>query len=79
MMDKKQIKMKALAEKKKKLEDAGVPEGQMSNQMAGVDEYGTDAYSSGRAALEEQNNQLAREYAKKMAEEQMKKKAMKGK
>lgn len=68
----------AIMAKKKKLEDAGVPPEQMSNQMAGVDEYGTDAASSGRAALEQQNNQLAQELLKKQQDE-IKKKQKQGK
>lgn len=58
-------KAKALMLKKKKLAAAGVPEGQMGNQMSGLDEAGTDSASSGRAMLEQQNNALAQELLKK--------------
>jgi len=76
-----------MAENKKKRDaagqapvgDAGIPANMMENVKAGVDEYGTDSASSGRAALEAQNNQMASDFAKKLAEAMMKKKMQKGK
>lgn len=54
-----------MAKRKKMMEAAGVPASQMSKQMAGISEAGTDAASSGRALKEQQNNQLAQELLKK--------------
>jgi hypothetical protein len=68
-------KKKKLAEGQAPVGDAGIPANMVENVKAGVDEYGTDSASSGRAMLEQQNNKRASDFAKKLAEAMMKKKA----
>lgn len=78
MAKNKKAREAAMAAGQKSSDNAGTPASMQQNAKAGIDEYGTDAASSGRAMMEQQNNQLAQELLKKQQDE-IKKKMKQGK